>query len=136
MSAAPRPPLRARCLTFIGGKSWPPSGGHFFITDDMFIAVETTTPAQLVTLGIAVFGLAGLIFTALKYNRDDTAAIVNQQNTILGDMKVLNDELRTTSESLRAERDSLRGEVRSLSQQINILRDQLESQDTGKFDDG
>lgn len=102
----------------------------------MFIAVETTTPAQLVTLGIAVFGLAGLIFTALKYNRDDTAAIVNQQNTILGDMKVLNDELRTTSESLRAERDSLRGEVRSLSQQINILRDQLESQDTGKLDDG
>jgi uncharacterized coiled-coil DUF342 family protein len=76
----------------------------------------------LVTLAIGVFGLAGVIFTALKFNRDDTTAIVSQQNTLMGDMKMLNDELRTSTETLRGERDSLREEVKGLRAQIADLR--------------
>ena len=76
----------------------------------------------LVTLAIGVFGLAGVIFTALKFNRDDTTAIVSQQNTLMGDMKMLNDELRTSTEMLRGERDSLRDEVARLNHQLEDLR--------------
>ncbi|HWI67939.1 MAG TPA: hypothetical protein VNS88_06140 [Nitrospiraceae bacterium] len=76
----------------------------------------------LVTLAIGVFGLAGVIFTALKFNRDDTTAIVSQQNTLMGDMKMLNDELRTSTEVLRGERDSLRDEVARLNHQLEDLR--------------
>ena len=76
----------------------------------------------LVTLAIGVFGLAGVIFTALKFNRDDTTAIVSQQNTLMGDMKMLNEELRTSTETLRGERDSLRDEVARLNHQLEDLR--------------
>ena len=76
----------------------------------------------LVTLAIGVFGLAGVIFTALKFNRDDTTAIVSQQNTLMGDMKMLNEELRTSTKTLQDERDSLREEVKGLRAQIADLR--------------
>jgi len=76
----------------------------------------------LVTLAIGVFGLAGIIFTALKFNRDDTTAIVSQQNTLMGDMKMLNEELRTSTETLRSERDSLREEVKGLRAQVADLQ--------------
>lgn len=71
--------------------------------------------AQLVALAIGLLGVAGVIFTALKYNRDDTTAVLGQQNVILGEMKTLNDELRTTAAALREERDYLRGEVARLA---------------------
>jgi uncharacterized coiled-coil DUF342 family protein len=79
----------------------------------------------LVTLAIGIFGLAGLVFTALKFNRDDTTSIVNQQTTLMGDMKMLNEELRTSTETLRGERDSLREEVARLNGQITELRHEL-----------
>ena len=53
--------------------------------------------SALVSLGIAVLGIAGLIFTALRYQRDDTTAIVNQQAAITTEMATLNNELRQTS---------------------------------------
>ena len=74
--------------------------------------------AQLVSLIIGVLGLAGLIFTAMRYNRDDTTAIVNQQNVIVTDMKLLNDELRTTAKQLREERDALAVQVEELRAQV------------------
>lgn len=84
------------------------------------IQLETALP-----LIIGILGVAGIIFTALKYNRDDTTAVVNQQNTILGEMKVLNDELRATTSSLRTERDELKLQVGELSNQIAALRTEL-----------
>jgi hypothetical protein len=78
--------------------------------------------AQLVSLIIGVLGLAGLIFTAMRYNRDDTTAIVNQQNVIVGDMKILNEELRTTATHLREERDRLRAEVDRLTAENDDLQ--------------
>ena len=82
-------------------------------------AIELTT---LLPLVIGIVGLAGVIFTALKYNRDDTTAVVNQQNTIVNEMKTLNDELRITSNELRTERDALRIQVVELTTQVERLR--------------
>jgi outer membrane murein-binding lipoprotein Lpp len=74
--------------------------------------------AGLVALAIGVMGVAGVVFTALKYNRDDTTAIVTQQSTIVKDMQALNDELRTQIDRLRQENDQLRSTVDRLSQKV------------------
>jgi hypothetical protein len=84
-----------------------------------FAAVDI---AGLVSLAIGVFGVGGLIFTALRYRRDDTTAVIQQQDVILKDMKTLNDELRLTSEGLRSERDALRVQVEELTVQVEKLR--------------
>ena len=92
----------------------------------MFAQSSTpSAPAQWITLGIAVLGLGGLIFTALKFNRDDTTAIVGQQTALLGNMKALNEELRSSTESLRAERDSLKLQVEHLTGEVQGLRTEL-----------
>ena len=72
--------------------------------------------AQLVALAIGVFGVAGVIFTALRFNRDDTTAIVTQQSMLVGEMTAVNTELRTTAETLRSERDRCHEEVARLRQ--------------------
>ncbi len=81
--------------------------------------------AAIIPLVIGVFGVAGLIFTALKYNRDDTTAVVNQQSTIVSEMKVLNDELRLTTVSLREERDGLKDRVAELTNKVDALQNEL-----------
>lgn len=71
--------------------------------------------AQLVALAIGVFGIGGLVFTALRYNRDDTTAIVSQQAQITAEMKTLNDELRSALERVREERDALLLKIQELT---------------------
>ena len=71
---------------------------------------------------IGIIGLAGVIFTALRFGRDDTTAVVSQQAQITTEMKSLNDELRVTVDRLRDERDELRQEVTRLSAQVEELR--------------
>lgn len=80
---------------------------------------------EAITIVIGVMGLGGVVFTALKYNRDDTTAIVGQQSTILHDMSQLNEELHKSVQDLRSERDSLRGEVKALHEQVDRLSDEL-----------
>jgi predicted nucleic acid-binding Zn-ribbon protein len=81
--------------------------------------------AEALPLIIGLLGVAGLVFTALKYNRDDTTSVLNQQNTIVGEMKTLNDELRATTSELRIERDGLKTQVQELTKQIDALREEL-----------
>lgn len=83
--------------------------------------------SSIIPLVIGIFGVAGLIFTALKYNRDDTTAIVSQQSTVLNDMRALNDELRQTAVSLRGERDALQAQVAHLTGQVEALHVELQS---------
>jgi hypothetical protein len=70
--------------------------------------------AQLTALAIGVFGLAGIVFTALRFRRDDTTAVVSQQAQITSEMKILSDELRASAERLRNERDACYAEVAEL----------------------
>lgn len=71
---------------------------------------------------IGIMGLGGLVFTAMRFGRDDTTQVVVQQAQITAEMKTLNDELRQTVDRLRVERDSLRMEIERLSGQIEELR--------------
>jgi predicted RNase H-like nuclease (RuvC/YqgF family) len=86
--------------------------------------------ANALPIIIGLFGLGSIIFTALKYNRDDTTSVVTQQNVIVSDMKTLNEELRTRTQELREERDGLKGQVDELTRQIQALRHELGRIDT------
>lgn len=57
----------------------------------------------------AIAGVSAAIFTALRFNRDDASAVVNQQKEVLGSMKSLNDELQEALDRCRGERDEERG---------------------------
>lgn len=70
---------------------------------------------QWIALFIGVMGVAGVIFTALRYNRDDSTAIVQQQSTVLNDMHTINDELRLQVKDLREQIDRLRDELAKLA---------------------
>ena len=59
--------------------------------------------AELITIGLALLGLSGVIFTALSFRRNDTTAIVSQQDAIFNEMKTINDELRLQRDEARAE---------------------------------
>ena len=74
-------------------------------------AIEFVTALPLV---IGILGVGGLIFTALRFRRDDTTAVVTQQAQITGEMKLLNDELRLAVDRLRKERDACHAEVAEL----------------------
>lgn len=84
--------------------------------------------AEIVALAIGIFGVAGVIFTALSWRRSDTTALVGQQSTVLNDIRALNEELRATATGLRSERDKCYEEVAKL----RVTTDRIER----KIDDG
>ena len=61
--------------------------------------------AELVTLLIGVLGVSGVIFTALRWRRDDTTAVVNQQATLFEEMRGITDNLRLDRDELRSALD-------------------------------
>jgi hypothetical protein len=77
-------------------------------------------PAGIVAIIIGLTGLAGVVFTALRFRRDDTTAIVSQQDTILNDFKSLNEELRITADRLRNERDECTEQVKKLRGELGF----------------
>lgn len=69
---------------------------------------------SIIALVTGILGVAGLCFTALRFNRDDTTAVVSQQSGVLHDMATLNAELRQTNVDLRTEVAELREQVQRL----------------------
>lgn len=89
-----------------------------------------------------IVGILGILFAALKFNREDAGKVVSQQSEILKDMKLLNEQLHidltraieerdriiTERDSLRlraSERDArieqLTGEIAALQHKIHEL---------------
>ena len=64
--------------------------------------------ATALPLVIGIIGIAGLIFTAMSYGRNDTTQVVNQQAAITAEMKTLVDEQRLRADQLIKERDDCR----------------------------
>lgn len=54
--------------------------------------------AEWLSVIIGLTGLASLVFAAFKFRREDTAAIVNTQSTVVHDIQTLNAELRLALE--------------------------------------
>ena len=93
--------------------------------DSIFPIVFAANPAPYLSIILGIAGLAGIIFTALRYRRDDTTALVGQQDTILNEMKALNEENRQAATILREERNELRAQVERLTHEIEALREEL-----------
>jgi|SRR4051794_29114810 hypothetical protein len=79
---------------------------------------------------IGILGLGGIVFTALRFRRDDTTAVVNQQDTIMKEFKTLNDELRTATEAMRNQRDACHQEVSNLRRELRSAKEMLSGQMT------
>ena len=82
--------------------------------------------AELVALAIGIFGVASVIFAAMRWRRDDTTQIVTQQSTILNDMKLIDDEIRISADKLRSERDKCYEEVAKLRQATDRIERKLD----------
>lgn len=75
-------------------------------------------PSEWLAIVTGILGLAGLIYTALRYNRDDAKTLVDEQSSVLRDMSLLNESLKKTVDDLRHERDGLASEVDRLSHEL------------------
>lgn len=73
-------------------------------------------PAPYISIVIGVCGLGGLIFTALRFRRDDSTAIVQQQSTLVNDMELIVNRLREENDRLVAEVKKLAVQIRRLSE--------------------
>jgi hypothetical protein len=93
---------------------------------DFILIIFAANPAPYLSIVLGICGLGGLVFTALRYKRDDTTALVGQQNTIISEMKILNEENRQAATSLREERNELRDQVEQLTTEIKGLREELQ----------
>jgi len=72
----------------------------------------------VISVVVALAGTGGIVFGALRYNRDEAGKVVSQQSTILDDMRDLMAEQQSALTNARVERD----EERSASQRC---RDEL-----------
>jgi len=73
----------------------------------------------LVAASGVIAGVGGLVFVALKYNREDATSVIGQQSAILADMKTLNDELAGTLERCQKQRDAARALVETRLEEAN-----------------
>jgi len=73
---------------------------------------------EVIAFITALCGLAGIIFTALRYNRESSTATVQQQSQIVQDMRTLNDELHQKIEDLKAEVKDLKARLQELDDRI------------------
>jgi len=77
--------------------------------------------ATFIALPTAVAALGGIVFTALRYNRESATSVVAQQSQVVTDMKALNDRLHAAMEDLVHERDELKVQVEKLTAQVERL---------------
>lgn len=88
----------------------------------------TWLPAAISAV-IALAGTGGVVFGALRYNRDEAGKVVLQQTTVLTSMQALNDELtdaltrsREDATQFRKERDTLMTELQDCKSEVKDLR--------------
>lgn len=72
-------------------------------------AQVTALPVFLTIIG-ALVGSGGIVFGALRFNRDETGKTVTQHSKILADMESVNQHLIAELDRLRAELNELRVE--------------------------
>jgi septal ring factor EnvC (AmiA/AmiB activator) len=92
----------------------------------LFIPADLTSSLPVIFAAfVTVAGSGGVVFGALRYNRDEAGKIVIQQTSVLTDMRGLNDELQEALNRTRTERDELLSEVRGCREEIARLRGQV-----------
>lgn len=88
--------------------------------------------AALTTFTGPIVVLAGVVFLALRYNREETGKTVEQQTAVLGNMREVYEALKesltraeTERDAARLEADKLRAEVAAARAEIAGLRAEI-----------
>lgn len=79
----------------------------------------------ILTLIGAMVGSGGILFGAIRYNREEAGKIVAQQTNVLSDMRLLNDELIEALTRVKDERDNLQEAVRLLREKLDEETDEV-----------
>lgn len=94
----------------------------------------TSLLPAIISAVIALAGTGGVVFGALRYNRDEAGKVVLQQTAVLTNMQSLNDELadaltraREEAARFRQERDELMAELRTCRTEIADHRRESEA---------
>jgi chromosome segregation ATPase len=69
-------------------------------------------PELFLAAATVLAGLGALVFGALRFNREDAKSVVDQQSTLLSDMRSLNDELAEALERCRARKSDIESKLR------------------------
>lgn len=85
------------------------------------LAVDAVV-TQSVSVILGIIGLGALVFTALRFRREDTGALVEQATKLVTGMDTLTDELRAERDDARQQRDQMRTENAALHVEIAALR--------------
>lgn len=83
--------------------------------------------AEWLSVIIGLLGVSGIVFTALRYRRDDTTAVVNQQAALFDEMRVITENLRAERDALALQVDRLRAEVGELRSAAGRIEDRLDA---------
>lgn len=86
----------------------------------------TLLPVILTIMG-ALVGSGGIVFGALRFNRDETGKTVTQHSKILADMESINQHLISELERVRKDLDELRAEYDKLLDERNEYRNKVDS---------
>jgi chromosome segregation ATPase len=86
----------------------------------------TILPVILTIVG-ALVGSGGIVFGALRFNRDETGKTVTQHSKILADMESVNQHLIDELVRLRNELATLRIEHDRVTEERNEYRDKVDS---------
>jgi hypothetical protein len=84
----------------------------------------TTLPVLLSVL-IALAGTGGIVFGALRYNRDEAGKVVTQQAQVLADMKLLNDELQAALARAREDIKNALAQNAELIEELRLARQEI-----------
>ncbi len=79
----------------------------------------------VVPVGTAVVAVGGVVFAALKFNREDAGKVVSQQSVVLQDMHTLNERLHADLARAVTERDLLLGKVTDCNERIEELTGEI-----------
>lgn len=93
----------------------------------MAVALDVLLPALTVA-----GGTAAVVFTALRFNRDDATAVVNQQKTLLDGMRDLNAELQGALDRARVALQDADARARALDAEVDELRARLRAMEGGR----
>lgn len=86
--------------------------------------LEGNSISILISVVIALAGSGGIVFGALRYNRDEAGRIVIQQTNVLTDMRGLNDELSEALDRMRTEKSELHTDLQKAREEMQALRQQ------------
>lgn len=66
--------------------------------------------SQVLGTALGIIGLAALVFTALRFRREDTGQLVEQSTKLVSGMETITKELRAERDNAKTERDEAKRE--------------------------